>query len=61
MKYDTLHYLCIGGPQGPRSTCKYKGDLRSPEYFYEKGDLRGPGDCICIDVGDVSCKGFMEC
>ena len=30
-----LYKLCIGGPQGPLSTCKYKGDLRPPVYFYE--------------------------
>ena len=35
MKYDTLHNLCKGGPQGSRSTCKYEGDLRPPVYFYE--------------------------
>ena len=35
MKYDILHNLCKGGPQGSRSTCKYKGDLRPPIYFYK--------------------------
>ena len=41
MKHDTLHNLCIGGPQGPRSTCKYKGDLK-PQYTSMNKGTFGP-------------------
>ena len=48
MKYNIstiqsfTHYTCIGGPQGPRSTYKYKGEPQGPQYITMNSGTSGP-------------------